>query len=491
MKKNYIGIDIGTSGVKLLLIDEEKNILSQTSREYEVSNPKENWSEIDPLIWYEKTIDGLHELLKGQNTNLVSVIGVTGQMHTLILLDEKGNSLRPAILWNDKRTAKYIPLLREKLSKTPEGDYLSKIVSTGSPLANLYWFSREEPELFKRCRHFLIGPDYIVYKLTGIFGTDFVEASTSSMFYIQKREWAKEIQDFIGLPFEAYPIVRGSAQIIGKILPDLAREFNLPVNVNVIVGTGDNPATAISTGCIGNGYPVLSLGTSGVITFPLKSFNDYKKGKVILFSNDSKIFSFLIQGVVQSTGESINWWLRKILGFQDFGTLDNLINDDIIQNSQLLFYPHINGEKTIYSDPKLRGAFIGLRSETTSAEMYYSLLEGLCFAVKELFEKVGLKLNKNEALKVVGGGSKSNLWLQILSDVLNIRVERLSGVTGPSFGVAMLAYHSEHPNETIISKLQIEHTFIPESKNAGIYKNRYSQYLRIHDALKYISGETN
>ena len=486
--KSYIGIDVGTSGIKLLLIDDARNVLAQTSREYEVCHPHEGWSEIEPSVWYENMISGLHELLAGQDPKRVRTIGVTGQMHTLILLDENGKSLRSALMWNDKRTTEYIPLLREKLSQTSEGKYLSRIVSTGSPAANLLWVSREEPELFKQCRHFLIGPDYLVYRLTGTIGTDFVEASTSSMYYIKRREWSEEIKELIGLPSEAYPTVRGSNEIVGSILPKLAHEFNFRDDVKVIAGTGDNPAAAVSTGCITGGYPVLSLGTSGVLTFPLDQVNDETRGKIILFSMNGKNFAYLIQSVVQSVGECVNWWTRKILGIHNFGTFDDKISSDILHNSTLLFYPHINGDKTIYSDPKLRGAFIGLSSDTTPAEMYYSLLEGLCFAVRELSEYVGLNLHKYETLKVVGGGSKSDLWLHILADVLNINVERLGGTTGASFGIAMLAYASDNPCEKVSSSLQTEKIFVPNPEMAKIYSDKYTRYLRIHDAMKYISG---
>ena len=487
MENTYIGIDVGTSGIKLVLIDENRDILSQSSREYEVSHPHEGWSEIEPSIWYEKMLEGLHELLKDQNPKLVRTIGVTGQMHTLILLDKDGNSLRPAMMWNDKRTSKYIPILREKLSKGYEGKYLSKIVSTGSPAANLYWVSREEPEIFRQCKKFLIGPDYLVYKLTGKAGTDFVEASTSSMYYIKRKEWSEDIRELIGLPIGAYPVIRGSSEIVGNVIPKLAEELNFSEDVKVIAGTGDNPATAISTGCIVYKYPVLSLGTSGVLTFPLDSVNEDTLGKIILFSADRKSFSYLIQGVVQSVGECINWWTRKILGLKDFGTFDGEIDDDVICKSSLLFYPHINGDKTIYSDPKLRGAFIGLSSDTKASEMYYALLEGLSFAVKQLYEYV--EIHDYNSLKVTGGGSKSDLWLQILSNVMNMKIERLSGVSSPSFGAALLAYASDNPNEEIKINIQTTKEFTPDFNLAEIYESKYTKYLRIHDALKYISGD--
>ena len=493
MGKTYIGIDMGTSGVKLLLMDEGKQLLAQASLEYELSRPRAGWSEIDPDLWYEKTLEGLRRLLEGQDAREVRAIGVTGQMHTLVLLDGRGACVRPAMLWNDKRTAAAIPDLRRALAQGPDGAYLSGIVSTGSPAANLYWVSREEPEVFARCRRFLIGPDYLVYRLTGSLGTDYVEASTSSLYCPGARAWSGEMQALIGIPDSMYPRVRGSAETAGTLLPELARALGMRPEVRVIAGTGDNPATAISTGCLGRGCPVLSLGTSGVLMFPVNAMSDAPRGKIILFSLDGIRFSYLVQGVVQSTGESVSWWTRKVLGLRDFGTFDRAITRERILNSQVLFYPHINGDKTIYADPSLRGAFIGLGSDTGPDEMYYAVIEGLCLATRQLAECMGLRLEACPSLKVVGGGARSDIWLQTLAGVLGVRVERLGGDIGPAFGIALLARAADLSADGNIllddGHLVIDRAFDPDPGCVPVYRERYERYLRIHDALKTIAGD--
>lgn len=492
MDNTYVGIDMGTSGVKLLLIDAQKNILSRSYLEYELSHPREGWSEIDPAIWYESALEGLRRLLKDQDPARVGVIGVTGQMHSVTLLDENGDHVRPAIIWNDKRTVDCVPILREALEGEPDGDYLRGIVSTGSPAANLYWVSRREPEAFARCRHFLIGPDYLVYRLTGEYGTDFVEASTSSLYGIRNRAWSEKLRALIGLPASAYPRVRGSVEAVGCIRPELARALGLRNDVKIIAGTGDNAATAVSTGCIGQGYPVLSLGTSGVMVFPVQSMDQVARGKVLLFSADRNKFYHLVQGVVQSTGESVNWWVRKVQGLQSFGTLDAEIDDELIRRSEVLFYPHINGDKTLYADPSLRGAFIGLSSQSGPAELYCAVLEGLCFALRQLAEGMCLDHREHGALKVVGGGTNSDPWLRILANVMNVRVERLGGAVGPAFGIALMAYAADHPGmppkKLTESCLQVERVFESNSELVDLYEKKYQKYLRIHDALKYIEN---
>ena len=238
---------------------------------------------------------------------------------------------------------------------------------------------------------------------------------------------------------------------------------------------------------------MLSLGTSGVLMFPVPSMRPGMRGKAILCSLDGKRFDYLVQGVVQSTGESINWWTRKVLGVRDFGTLDKDIDEAMIRESRLLFYPHINGDKTIYGDPTLRGAFIGLSSDAGAAEMYCAVIEGLCFAFRQLAESVQLDLGALDALKVVGGGAKSDLWLQTMANVLNVRVERLSGTVGPAFGIALLAYATDHPEATaealIEGSLTVARSFEPDAALIEVYERKYARYLRIHDAIKYIDGE--
>ena len=274
MGGTYIGIDMGTSSVKLLLTDEGGKVLGQSSRSYELLHPHEGWSEIEPETWYQSMLSGLTELMTGRNPKDVRGIGVTGQMHTLILLDADGNSVRPAILWNDKRTKEDIPFLKQYLNDCTDGEYLSGIMSTGSPASALYWVSRREPERFAECRHFLIGPDYLVYRLTGTIGTDSCEASTSCLYSISNRQWCPRMRDLIGLTDDMYPPVRSSAVLAGPVLPEIRGMFGWDERVCVITGTGDNPATALSTGCLDGGYPVLSLGTSGVLMFPVKKLED-------------------------------------------------------------------------------------------------------------------------------------------------------------------------------------------------------------------------
>lgn len=492
MEHMFLGIDLGTSAMKMVLTDEHKNVLGQITEEYQAVQQEGGLCEIDPEIWFQSMQNGIHRILSGKDRALVKGIGVTGQMHTLIVLKEDGTPVRPAMMWNDTRTKELLPELKEKIREFPEGEYLSRTVSTGSPAANLYWMKKFEPELLKETKKFLIGPDYLVFRLTGSQVTDYCEASTSCLYQICEKKWSGEIMELIGLRPEVYPEIRGSAQSAGRLLPEIAEEFGLGQTVDVIVGTGDNPATAISTGCLGLGYPVVSLGTSGVFMMPIEKPEKQTKGKKILFSFDNREYSYLVQGVVQCNGNTFDWWNRNIMEMRNFKELTTSLDVRKAAQGELLFYPHLEGDKTIYADPDLRGAFIGLGLETTAEDMFYAVVEGLCFGFRELAEKMCFPLEEFGSVKVVGGGAKSPVWMQTLANVLNIRIEKMEGMIGPAFGIALLAAY----NGGCISSLEqisegnvkIECCYEPDPEAVPFSEKKYRKYLRMRSGMQYIEN---
>lgn len=491
--ENYIGIDIGTSSAKLTLIDKAGDIRKESSREYEISQPAPGWKEIDPEIWMTAVEGAMAELLEGENPEWIDAIGVTGQMHTVVFIDDKGKSIRPALMWNDTRTKDLAAEMKEKISKIPEVSYLSKIISTGSPAINLLWLKQNETEHFEKMKTFLIGPDYIVFRLTGNYQTDYCEASTSSLFDLKKGEWSLEIQQLLDFPEGIYPQVKGSGETAGYVTKEWQQKFHFKENLPVITGTGDNPAAAISTGCFSKMYPVLSLGTSGVLMFPKEEMEFDAKGKNIMFSIDGENILTLVQGVVQSSGSSFEWWVRKILQTNDFFKETEGINLDVLGENDLVFYPHLAGDKTIYADPALRGAFVGIGTETTRKEMTIAVMEGICFGVKQLTEVMHISKDSLKNLKVTGGGSKNEIWMQILADVLNTKVEQLESGTGAGYGIALLAAARGQENvsleQIIENKVQVKKCFTPRVYNSKLYEKKYQKYRRIYDALNEVFGQ--
>ena len=481
---------MGTSGMKLVLIGEDETILRHQSVTYEATHLREGWSEIDPELWYEAMRTGMQRLLDGFDSSRLAGIAITGQMHTLVVLDGQGRPLRPALMWNDLRTKEMIGELRAFLKNIPDDGYLQRTISTGSPLSNLWWLKKEEPETFLQIQKILIGPDYLVYRLTGTFGTDFCEASTSCLYDLDGRCWSEQIRSFLGLPKEAFPPVRGSAVQAGNLLPAQAEILGLSSDVKVFVGTGDNAATALSTGCLGREEPFISLGTSGVVVVPTHKQTAF--GKRILFSLDGEEFSNLLQGTLQSNGNTVHWWTCQIVKEEDYGFLDRTIDLERAKENEIIFYPHLGGEKTLYADPSLRGAFLGLGIDTQTSDLSYSLIEGICFALRELCEKLGLSLKDERQIKVVGGGSNSHVWMQILANVLNTPVARLDGMVGASFGMALMAKESclakapARLSTLTNSSIQVAQVFFPDPVLAEHCNAKYQRYLRIYEGLQII-----
>ncbi len=485
----FMGIDLGTSSVKTVLTDEKGSVIREDSKEYRLMMPREGWKEIKSETWWAAVLQTVEAVTADIDKSRVKGIGVTGQMHSLVLLDEGGQEVRPVLMWNDTRTAELIPELQEVIRNTSVA-YINSIISTGSPAANLYWVKKNEPMNFARIRHFLIGPDYIVYRLTGSIGTDFCEASTSSLYDLEQYCWSEEMLEITGISPEICPPVRGSAQIAGTMIPELAGELGLSTDVKVITGTGDNPAASIPTGCLGKGDPVLSLGTSAVFMF-LREQADFKaKGKNILFSFDGKKMNTLVQGVVQSCGSGYSWLMNDLFESGDYSIADKEITHERRGNNKLLCYPHLVGDKTIYKDPSLRGMYVGIGTDTTRVDFIQAYMEGISYAVKQLIEELKIPDRMLESLKVIGGGSKSRTWMQILSDILEIPIEQMEGNAGAGYGMALLCGYAcgeiESMDQIAEQSMTVKELFYPEEEKIEAYRTVYDRYRKMHDAFKLI-----
>ena len=492
----FLGIDLGTSAVKIVLIDSDKKILSHQSVPYEVSSPEFGWREIDPETWFVSMSGGMDAIFSQYDPQTIDAIGITGQLHTVVMLSETGEPVRPAIMWDDMRTKDLIQQMRDIISENPDCAYITKNISTGSPSANLYWLRHFEPQNFARMKKFLIAPDYLVYCLTRVYGTDYTAASTSCLYDIHGMKWSPFMQNLIGLDSDVYPEVRGSGVIAGNLTAEIAKRFSMRENVNVLTGMGDNPATAVSAGCLVQGYPVISMGTSGVLIKPAsKAEPQDTKGKMILFSPDGLNFSCLAQGALQSNGASFRWWVHSILGIDDYSQIDILLKDYVVRKSKLIFFPHLMGEKTLFSDPDIRGAFLGLSTLTTREDMLYAVIEGLCYGYRELAENMGLDLNRDSTVRIVGGGSHSRIQAQILANVLNVTVEQMNMFVSPMFGIALLAAYSggfiESFDKIANNSNMVKEIFKPEAEAVKICNEKYTHYRKIYPALKSVYERTS
>ncbi|HAE61422.1 MAG TPA: xylulokinase [Eubacteriaceae bacterium] len=488
----YIGVDVGTSSVKILLINEVGEIINTIAKEYENISPATGWREQNPEVWFDNVSLGIKELMTGYESHEVDGIGVTGQMHTTVFLDKEGKSIRPAILWNDTRTYYLVDELKRKVKDTKEISYLKGIVSTGSHAANLLWMKENEKENFNKINRVLTPKDYIVYRLTGCIATDYCDASTSALFDFKQRTWSEKMKEIIGIG-DILPDIKNSSDIVGVIEEDLAAKLNLNNNIKVIAGTGDNAASSISTDNIRVGSATLSLGTSGVIFVPCKNSNFKSRIKNILFSISEDHTVNLMQGTVRSAAACNKWWIEDILGSKDFGAEQDNIKADNLGNNNLLFFPHLTGDKLVYGDTLIKGSFLGISIDTTREQMTQAVLEGVAFALKDvlnMYKSIGINI---DGVRVTGGGSKSDLWIKIISNVLGITLKKQSSYAGPGYGVGMLAMYGcgEYGSiqEIIDMNVCVKEKAEPEILLTRLYEEKYGVYKRIYPALKDIFEE--
>ncbi|MCL2864133.1 MAG: FGGY family carbohydrate kinase [Lachnospiraceae bacterium] len=480
----YIGIDIGTSSAKLLLLDDQGSVHAQERVCYDLLQTQTGWFEIEPNEWFKATIVGIKKLLIKFDPKKVKGIGFTGQMHTTVFLDKHGNSIRPALSWNDTRTSEYLELIKEKISNYKDLQHISGIISTGSPAVNLLWLKEQEAGNFKKLHKILIGPDYLTYRFSGKYGADYCEASTSSLYDIHNRTWSEKMCNIIGIPLSILPPVYHSGYKVGVILPELSEVLGFNKDVQIIIGTGDNPATYFSSSMLKNKEPIISLGTSGILMYNRCTVNEKSKGKSTLFSINDKDFYIIVQGAVQSSGSCYNWWVKKFIEVQDFDEIKNNVNITKPINHQLLFYPHLNGEKTIYADPHLKGALIGIGTDVDKEEVTRAIFEGISFAFKQLIEQMQIDENF-KVVKVTGRMSTVRPFIQILADILQVKIETDDNISAVQ-GMAIITAQS--CENKLLNKETGRNTqiFYPRSSYSRIYVDKYQKYKKIYHSIKEV-----
>lgn len=477
----YIGIDLGTSSVKLLLSDEKGNILKTASREYPLIFPREGWSEQDPAEWWRGTKAALREITENIDTALIKGIGVAGQMHGLVILDENDEVIRPAILWNDGRTEKEVEYLNNIIGKEKLSQYTGNIAFAGFTAPKILWLKENEPENFRKIKKIMLPKDYINYLLTGVHACDYSDASGMLLLDVKRRCWSKEMLSICSISEDMMPCLFESSEVIGEV----KKEFRLPF-AKVVAGAGDNAAAAIGTGTVGNGRCNISLGTSGTVFISSDSFSVDEVNSLHSFCHaDGK---YHLMGCMLSAASCNKWFSEDILKENDFGLLQKDINDENLGNNSIYFLPYLMGERSPINDTDARGVFLGLSLDTKREDMVLAVLEGVSFAIRDSFEvakSFGLDITES---CLVGGGAKSPLWRKILANVLGIKLNILKTEQGPGMGAVILAMVGTglYPsvNEAVSELTEIAEFIIPDSKLTALYEDRYNKYRQIYPALK-------
>ena len=482
----YIGVDLGTSAVKLLLMDEKGEIKNVISREYPLFFPHPGWSEQNPEDWKKAVLEGIPELLKGQDASQVAGIGAGGQMHGLVVLDENDEVIRPAILWNDGRTQKQVDYLNEEIGRDVLSARTANIAFAGFTAPKILWMRENEPELFGRIRKIMLPKDYINYVLTGVHCTDYSDASGMLLLDVKNRCWSQDMLDLCGITEAQMPKLFESYECVGTLKPEIAACLGLPASVRVAAGAGDNAAAAVGTGTVGEGGCNISLGTSGTVFISSEHFgvDPYNA----LHSFDHADGGYHLMGCMLSAASCNKWLMENVLGTSDFAAEQAPITDDRLGNNSVFFLPYLMGERSPINDVLARGTFTGMTMDTGRVEMVQAMLEGVAFAIRDSVEvarSLGIQISRSN---ICGGGAKSPLWKKIMANVLNIELDSSESEQGPGMGGAMLAMVACGAYPTVKAAcdaiVRVTSTVRPDPEIAARYEKRYSQFREIYPALK-------
>lgn len=482
----FIGADLGTSALKLLLVDGRGKIVKTVSRSYSVHYPRPAWSEQSPEDWWTAFVDGVKELTSGTDPAQIKGIGAGGQMHGLVILDEDDNVIRPAILWNDGRTDKETAYLNEVIGKKSLSTLTANIAFAGFTAPKILWLRENEPENFEKISKLMLPKDYINYKLTGVHCTDYSDASGMLLLDVKNKCWSKKMLDICSVDERMMPALFESFETVGTLLPHVAAELGLDANTTVVAGAGDNAAAAIGTGTVTDGRCNISLGTSGTVFISADRFSVDSSNALHSFCHANG--KHHLMGCILSAASCNQWFCENILNTKDFNAEQQAITDDHLGTNHVFFLPYLMGERSPINDTDARGTFLGMRPDTQRQDMIQAVLEGVAFAIRdnvEIAREQGINVT---ASSLCGGGAKSALWQKILCNVLNVTITLLQTEQGPGYGAAMLAMTAagefESVKECADQFVRVKTVIKPDPQIVARYEERYRRFKEIYPCMK-------
>ncbi len=481
---NYIGVDLGTSAVKLMLMKADGTIVKVVSEEYPVSYPHPGWSEQNPLDWYEAVMKGIKELTADTDKKEIAGIGAGGHMHGLVVLDENDEVIRPCILWNDGRTIEETDYLNNDIGRDKLSKYVGNIAFAGFTAPKILWMKKHERENFDRIKKIMLPKDYINYRLTGVHSTDYSDASGMLLLDVAHKCWSKEMLDICGIDESVMPKLYESYEPVGELKAEIAAELGLEKNVKVVAGAGDNAAAAVGTGTVGEGECNISVGTSGTIFISSGEFRVDSNN--VLHAFDHADGKFHLMGCMLSAASCKKWWFEDILKTDDYAGEEGRIGS--LGENQVFFLPYLMGERSPHNDPTARGAFIGMSMDTTREEMSLAVLEGIMFGLRDSLEVargLGLKIERS---KICGGGSRGVLSKKLAASIMNLKIDVIENEQGPALGGAMLAAVGcgDYENVEAAAKaiVKVVETIEPDPELVGKYEEKYRKFKSFYPLLK-------
>lgn len=484
--KYYIGVDLGTSALKLLLVDNKGNIEKEVTREYPVYYPKNGWSEQSPEDWWNAFLSGTKELIKDIETQKVCGIGAGGQMHGLVALDKNDDVIRPVILWNDGRTEAEVEYLNNGIGKEKLSSLTANIAFAGFTAPKLLWIKKNEPQNFEKIEKIMLPKDYINYRLTGNHVTDYSDASGMLLLDVKNKRWSKEMLEICGISEQQMPTLFESYHVVGTLKSEVARELGLSESIKVVAGAGDNAAAAIGTGTVENGRCNISLGTSGTVFIASDNFAVDNNNALHSFCHSNG--KYHLMACILSAASCNKWFCEEILKTDDYNKEQAKITEDMLGNNKVYFLPYLMGERSPINDTDARGMFIGLCADTKREDMVQAVLEGVAFAIKdnvEIARKEGIEIVKST---LCGGGAKSPLWQKIIANVLNLQIDIPTTEQGPGYGAAMLAMvgDGEYASVEECAKnfVEIKETLLPQAEIVARYEKQYLKFKELYPSVK-------
>ncbi|GFP27644.1 xylulokinase [Candidatus Hakubella thermalkaliphila] len=494
-----LGIDLGTTSVKAILIDENGKTFGLGSEEYPLLIPRAGWAEQDPEKWWEvvKRVVGTVVGRSGVNGKAISGIGLSGQMHGLVLVDKNGNALRPCIVWADQRSAPQCRWLAERLGRQVLIQNLGNPTNTGFTAPKLLWVKQNENANYKKVCKILLPKDYIRFKLTGTFATDFTDASATLLFDVKRRQWSSQVLSILGVPGAFMPGIVESSQISGEVSKPAARELGISPGTPVIGGAGDQEASMVGNGVVVPGIALSAVGTGGQLTAATSDFVVDPQLRIHTLCH-AVPESWHVMGAVQSAGLSLRWFRDNLAQPERLVGKLSKVDPYVLLSEEakyippgsggLLFLPYLVGERSPHMDPYARGAFIGLTIQHTKPHMVRALMEGVIFAMKdclEIFRELGIEIKQ---VRVTGGGAKSSIWRQIQADIYGIEISATNVSEGSAFGAALLAgvgagmFRDIH--EACDATVSVLETVSPIREHVEIYEEMYDIYRSLYPALR-------
>ncbi|MCE5236852.1 MAG: xylulokinase [Eubacteriales bacterium] len=476
----FLGVDLGTSSVKLLLADGEGRILGQRSTEYPISYPYPHWSEQNPEDWWNGFCRALAALGAAHRLDRVTHMSFSGQMHGLVLLDEEDKVIRPALLWNDGRTADECDYLNGEIGKEKLIAWTGNVALAGFTAPKVLWVRRHEPENFSRAARLMLPKDYIAYRLTGAFATDVSDASGTLFFDVKNRRWSQPMLDVLGIREDQLPKVYESGDIIGSVRAETAAALGLSPDTRVVIGGGDQAMGAIGAGAVHAGAVSVNLGTSGVVFI---NSGGYVESGEALHSFCNACGAYHLMGVTLSCAGSTKWWAEDVLQTNDYAALFQGLKELPIDS--LIYLPYLMGERSPVNDPHAQGILYGLNAAHDRKAVTKAILEGVCFSLYDCVRAARAGGTAIDAARVIGGGSRSEDWVQMLADVMGIPLSLINTSEGGALGALLLCMVAAGNYKDIPAACEalitVTHRFEPNAEKHEAYQKKFALYKRVYE----------